>query len=168
MAKGRMLNRTWRDEQIRPGYVYMIFRSDGLIKIGYAANVKRRLSCLRYENRPRKLSVDSVIYAKHMGVMETFWHDIFDYYRKEGEWFDLPDLCVNMFRTCSYIYTEVEPVIEATAYDMAEVLVEYYGHVVMPMFDNLEGRYWKRYEENAVEAQSWQLFRKQVRRRLHG
>lgn len=61
-------------------------RELGMVKIGYAKDVSRRLSFLQ-TGCPAKLEMEAVIDGGK--DLERSLHEVFRPYRKRGEWFDL-------------------------------------------------------------------------------
>jgi len=68
---------------------------NSLIKIGKSNNVARRLSEIKGQCSFIQLSVFHVI----EGNFEADFHDYYKDFRKEGEWFDIPDLSIEMINS---------------------------------------------------------------------
>ena len=71
------------------GFVYLIERPDGLIKIGHARDIDRRFAQLSREQDGLKIL--KLIRCLNRMATEAALHEMFDDYREFGEWFSLPD-----------------------------------------------------------------------------
>jgi hypothetical protein len=75
--------------QERASFVYIIGEMETIyVKIGHTTNLKARLSGVQVGN-PRKLRILSAWHGTESD--EVGFHSMFRRYRREGEWFDLPE-----------------------------------------------------------------------------
>lgn len=82
-----MLFQAGRDEKCQPAsVVYFVRRASGPVKIGYAANLRNRVSMLR-----KKYGEEMEVLATVPGgrVMEGAYHFKFRDHQLNGEWFNL-------------------------------------------------------------------------------
>jgi len=77
-------------ERDRSGYIYVIRmgKHSGIVKIGRATDIKRRLSDIS-PKLPFPLIVVHLIHAKDYFLLESVLHKYFAHNRLEGEWFRL-------------------------------------------------------------------------------
>lgn len=80
-----------------PGFLYLLWRSDGLYKIGHAIDVKKRLSNNRYENRGYQLELVHMVHVSCRIVEERYWHNKFAAKRIRREFFALTEHDVQEF-----------------------------------------------------------------------
>lgn len=83
---------------IREGYVYLI-QGGGYYKIGHSTNPKLREHVLTKE-LPFECSIIHLLKTDNRFALETHWHRRFGHFRIRGEWFRLPQSCVDEF--CAY------------------------------------------------------------------
>lgn len=83
----------------RPGYVYVIRRADGLIKIGQTGHLKDRIKAIR-TNSQQTVDLLHVVFCQDRVTIESYLHRIFAEKHIDGEWFELDehDLAVIMAR----------------------------------------------------------------------
>ena len=72
----------------KPGFIYLIKRKNGLVKIGISGNPVKRLYKIKQDVGDAKLISKS--WVDDMGLVEAQLHNAFSEYQKEGEWFNLP------------------------------------------------------------------------------
>jgi len=74
----------------QPTCVYLIRATNGLVKIGIAKNVERRLQQLDNMS-PVPLRLIAAMETKHARILESELHELFSSKQVRGEWFDLND-----------------------------------------------------------------------------
>jgi predicted GIY-YIG superfamily endonuclease len=85
---------THRTSIPRSGIVYVIQSGEtSLYKIGRTTNLERRLKQLQTMNS-HNLSIWKVIYCQDAIAIETSLHHKFKSFRKQGEWFQLNEICL--------------------------------------------------------------------------
>ena len=78
----------------KPGYVYVMFEHEtGLYKIGSSIEPKRRAMSVA-NKRKSTISLLKTIPCTDMGASERAFHRKYEYYRRQGEFFDLPEWAV--------------------------------------------------------------------------
>ena len=72
-------------------YIYFLSAPNGLVKIGKAVNVEKRLAVIRNQSPVNNLELIYHIrlMRKEVSKIEAYFHRLFDRKRKHGEWFDL-------------------------------------------------------------------------------
>ncbi|MGH7244802.1 MAG: GIY-YIG nuclease family protein [Phycisphaerales bacterium] len=85
-----------RYERHAPGFVYLM-KSAGKYKIGKAASVEERFKTIA-TLIPMPLELIHVIKADDAFGVESFWHRRFKHKRASGEWFDLDESDVSVFK----------------------------------------------------------------------
>ena len=87
-----------REKALNKGYIYFILNeANGLIKIGRSADVENRLYQLQYKTgQPlrllKKIPSDSVV------QQEKELHELYSNKRIHGEWFDITEEDINIFK----------------------------------------------------------------------
>lgn len=76
-------------KQTKPGYIYVISRSDGLRKIGLTIDPNERLESLKRDNREYSLAIEFLYSVPDMHKCEKALHNYFTDKRIYGEWFNL-------------------------------------------------------------------------------
>lgn len=80
------------------GVVYFIKNNEGYTKIGKTHDLKNRLHNLKYESYGKDLRVIHLIESRDIDVLEKTLHKVFAHKRVKGEWFDLSDEDINIFK----------------------------------------------------------------------
>ena len=93
---------------------------NGLLKIGKTSNLSRRIkeiekcfSFLGLDTQKLKLEAISYCpYGMNNGQVETYYHHMFEQYRKQGEWFDLDyELLINSLNI-DYVINDILVIVE--------------------------------------------------------
>lgn len=83
-------NPNLKEENNKPGYVYAMKRSDGMVKIGAAVNPKNRLSQIKQRTHDKDIELLATMEVEDMGATELALHEQFNKYNHQGEWFNFP------------------------------------------------------------------------------
>ncbi len=78
-----------RVKEKHPGTVYFLKAANGLYKIGITTDLKTRMASFR--NGPVAIELLHSFEADNRLEAETKLHDYFAAYRRNGEWFELPE-----------------------------------------------------------------------------
>lgn len=88
----------------RKGFVYLIKANDSnRYKIGFSIKPLERVKALQ-KTCPFPLAIFHSIPTNDMVGVERYFHSMFDQYRVNGEWFDLPSDAIEYFTS----YTEID------------------------------------------------------------
>src|SRR5689334_10696760 len=83
---------------LRVGYVYLIyFGVDNYYKIGIAKDIDRRLASMTM--MPFEHTVEHLIKTDDTSVIESSFHEYFRNKRVRGEWFNLNDTDIALFKS---------------------------------------------------------------------
>lgn len=84
-----------------PGYVYLIRqRGSSNCKIGLSIDPESRFVQIDY-SVPFDIDMIHTMLVPSMKEAEDLWHRVFKKYRKKGEWFELPEAAIELFRSCN-------------------------------------------------------------------
>ena len=92
------------EEMSRQGYVYLIWSSFGLYKIGRTSNVEKRFAKLKYERYPDPLKLIFAMLVQNQFEVEEELHRKFRKKRVYGEWFDLDEYDLWCFAVQAQVY----------------------------------------------------------------
>lgn len=85
------------DKQHKEGYVYLM-AGNGYCKIGKSKDVQARHRQLGIK-MPFPIQVEHYIQCADMHSVEEYWHHLFREKRLEGEWFNLTEDDISLFRS---------------------------------------------------------------------
>lgn len=84
---------------LNPGFIYVIqMQGHPIYKIGRASSVPRRMSQIGIQ-LPFPFELRFAHKVPNVQYMETWLHREYRRYRKNGEWFELPDIALDAIKT---------------------------------------------------------------------
>ncbi len=78
-------------EYNRAGFVYLMRRSDGMVKVGISVNPSARASKLRQSEGDPDIAILATKFVNNMGEEERTLHSTFSDCERDGEWFSIND-----------------------------------------------------------------------------
>lgn len=110
------LNTTRGFIDARKGFVYLIKSDTGFHKIGYAADLEKRLYRIAWD-APFEVKLINSIYTEDAPELESNLHQMFRYKRVAGEWFALSSKDLAYIESVKLIYEQKEVPRAANAQD---------------------------------------------------
>lgn len=93
-----MINKTQQQKRNTPGYLYLVVNEWGWRKIGISRKPPRRIYQLKRKHKDPSMHFDGLYKVSNMASCESFMHRLFSEKRVSGEWFDLDNREIQVFR----------------------------------------------------------------------